>query len=211
METKIKNSNKLFPVFLKLESFRVRIVGGGKIAGEKITAILNNSPATQITLVAPQISEEIVIWQSKFSNVGIINRAFEENDLNEIDFVIIAVNNKKTSFEIKQLAEQRKLITNVADTPEQCDFYLGSIVQKGNVKIAISTNGKSPTLAKRLRETFDDAIPFGINDSVNNLVKIRKTLNGDFGEKVKQLNDITSVLANGPVKRKRLISNKRIV
>jgi uncharacterized protein len=211
MEAKIKNSNKLFPVFLKLESFRVLIVGGGKIANEKIAAILNNSPATQITLVAPRISEKIVIWKNKFTNVRIINRSFEENDLNEVDFVIIAVNNKKTSFEIKQLAEQRKLITNVADTPEQCDFYLGSIVQKGNVKIAISTNGKSPTLAKRLRETFDEAIPFGINDSIDNLVIIRKSLSGDFKEKVSRLNEITSVLANGTLKKKRLISNKRIL
>src|ERR1700751_6098938 len=194
METKIKNSNKLFPVFLKLESFRVLIVGGGKIAGEKITAILNNSPATQITLVAPQISEEIVIWQSKFSNVGIINRAFEENDLNEIDFVIIAVNNKKTSFEIKQLAEQRKLITNVADTPEQCDFYLGSIVQKGNVKIAISTNGKSPTLAKRLRETFDDAIPYELQLILDKLNGVRSKLKGDFDYKVSKMNEISALL-----------------
>ena len=207
-----EKENKLFPIFLKLENFKVLIIGGGKVALEKITAVLKNSPATDITLVSTQVSNEIKDLQKTAANLKIIVRPFEEKDLNAIDFVIIAVNDKETSHYIKQLTEQRKIITNVADTPEQCDFYLGSIVQKGDVKIAISTNGKSPTLAKRLRETFDEAIPHDINDSIENLTKIRKNLNGDFKDKVKQLNEITSVLAHGkPAKRKPLISNTRII
>ena len=209
MQTQTKN--KLFPVFFKLENFRVLIVGGGKIGHEKVSAILSNSPATQVSLIATEVNEPIKSLQSEFPNLKIEEREFVESDLDGKDFVIVAVNNKETSFYIKQLAEERRIITNVADTPEQCDFYLGSIVQKGDVKIAISTNGKSPTLAKRLRETFDEAIPYGINDSIDNLVQIRKNLNGDFKEKVNRLNEITSVLAKGPIKKKRLISNKRII
>jgi hypothetical protein len=163
-------------------------------------------------LVSVNVNEEIKQLQKDFSNLQIKERAFQESDLDNTDFVIIAVNNKETSSFIKQLASERKIITNVADTPEQCDFYLGSIVQKGNVKIAISTNGKSPTLAKRLRETFDEAVPYEINDSINNLIKIRKNLNGNFSEKVKKLNEITSVLAQEKnKKKKRLISNRRIL
>ena len=207
-----EKENKLFPIFLKLENFKVLIIGGGKVALEKITAVLKNSPATDISLVATQVSDEIKELQKTAANLRIIVRPFEEKDLDAVDFVIIAVNDKETSLYIKQLTEQRKIITNVADTPEQCDFYLGSIVQKGDVKIAISTNGKSPTLAKRLRETFDEAIPYEINDSIDNLTQIRKNLNGDFKAKVTRLNEITSVLANGkPEKKKPLISNTRII
>ncbi len=207
-----KEKNNLYPVFLKLENFKLLIVGGGNVALEKISSVLKNSPKTEITLVSVSVNEEIKQLQKDFSSLQIIERAFQESDLDSVDFVIIAINNKETSASIKQLATQRKIITNVADTPEQCDFYLGSIVQKGNIKIAISTNGKSPTLAKRLRETFDQAVPYEINDSIDNLIKIRKNLNGNFSEKVKQLNEITSVLADGkPKKKKRLISNKRIV
>lgn len=202
--------NKLFPVFLKLENFRVLIVGGGKVGLEKVSAILNNSPNTRITLVATHVSDEIKSFVKDHANVKIHQRSFVETDLENIDFVISAVNNKDTSLHIKQLAQEKGLLTNVADTPEQCDFYLGSIVNKGNVKIAISTNGKSPTLAKRLRETLDESLPNEINEAVENLVQIRKYLEGDFTHKVNQLNEITSVLLKEGVKQKPKISKRRI-
>ncbi len=206
----IEVKNTLFPVFLKLENFRVLIVGGGKVGLEKVTAIINNSPATKITLVATHVSEEIKSIQSNY-NITIHQRSFKETDLNDIDLVIVAVNNRETSIEIKQLAQQKHILANVADTPEQCDFYLGSIVQKGNVKIAVSTNGKSPTLAKRIRETFEESFPNEINESLDNLTKVRGYLSGDFTEKVKQLNAITSVLSSNPKKLKETtISKKRI-
>ncbi|MBL7934815.1 MAG: TSUP family transporter [Bacteroidia bacterium] len=209
MSTETKNT--LFPVFLKLENFRVLIVGGGKVGLEKVTAVLNNSPATKITLVATHVSEEIKAVQLQFPNLIIHQRSFIEADLNEIDLAIVAINNKETSLEIKKLAQQKHILANVADTPDQCDFYLGSIVQKGNVKIAVSTNGKSPTLAKRIRETFEEFFPDEINESLDNLTKVRGYLAGDFTEKVKQLNTITSVLAANPEKLKETtISKKRI-
>jgi len=210
MTTELKN--KLFPVFLKLENFRVLVVGGGKIAGEKIAAIYNNSPATQVTLVAPQVSEEISARQKEHSTLSIIKREFEESDLENVDFVIVAVNNKKTSLEIKRLAEQRKLITNVADTPEQCDFYLGSIVQKGDLKIAISTNGKSPTFAKRVKESLNEAIPNDVQLIVDKLHSVRGQLKGDFDYKVKKLNEISALLDKKEhTEKKKRISNKRIL
>ncbi|MES2516264.1 MAG: TSUP family transporter [Bacteroidota bacterium] len=206
-----QTQNKLFPVFLKLENFNVLIVGGGKVALEKVSAILNNSPVTKIMLVASHVSEDIKAFQSNFPNLIIHQRSFKETDLDDIDLMIVAINNKETSLEIKKLARQKRILSNVADTPEQCDFYLGSIVQKGHVKIAVSTNGKSPTLAKRIRETFEEAFPVEINESLDNLTKVRGYLSGDFTQKVKQLNAITSVLAAHPEKLKETkISKKRI-
>jgi siroheme synthase-like protein len=205
----VKQSNKLFPVFLKLENFRVLIVGGGKVGLEKITAVLNNSPLTKITLVAEQISDDIK--QLKTDNVFLNERAFNASDLVDQDLVIVAVNNKETSLLIKKLAQEKGLLTNVADTPEQCDFYLGSIVQKGEVKIAISTNGKSPTLAKRIRETFEDSFPENINESIESLTEVRKYLKGDFSDKVNKLNEITAVLSKEGIQVKPLISKRRLV
>jgi siroheme synthase-like protein len=207
----IESKNTLFPVFLKLENFRVLIVGGGKVGLEKVTAVLNNSPATKVTLVATHVSQDIKDYQLSYPNLVIHQRSFIESDLNDIDLVIVAVNNKDTSIGIKYLAEKKHILSNVADTPEQCDFYLGSIVQKGHVKIAVSTNGKSPTLAKRIRETFEESFPEEINESLENLIKVRSYLSGDFREKVKQLNSITSILSSNPKKLKETtISKKRI-
>jgi len=83
-------------------------------------------------------------------------------------------------------------LINVADTPELCDFYLGSIVTKGDLKIAISTNGKSPTLSKRIREFFEAILPENIDELILNLHDYRNTLKGNFEEKVNKLNEITS-------------------
>lgn len=210
MSVDLNNKNKLFPIFLKLENLRVLIVGGGKVGLEKITAILNNSPSTHVTLVAGYICEEILSLKNQYSNFNTQLRLFRNEDLENIDIVIVAINDKQKSLEIKKLAEEKHLLANVADTPDQCDFYLGSIVQKGNVKIAISTNGKSPTLAKRIRETFEESFPENINESIENLQQIRKLLSGDFSEKVKQLNSITKVLSKEGLKNNNKISKQRI-
>ncbi len=207
----ISDTNKLFPVFLKLENLHVLIVGGGKVALEKIAAVLANSPATALTIVATHVSEDIKDIHAKHPHINLHQRSFINKDLDLVDLVIVAVNNKETSRAIKQEATNRKIFANVADTPDQCDFYLGAIVQKGNVKIAISTNGKSPTLAKRIRETLEDVFPLHINESIDNLMKVRKHLSGDFTEKVNQLNHITSILAANPKKiRSVKISRQRV-
>ncbi|MEI4913981.1 NAD(P)-dependent oxidoreductase, partial [Klebsiella pneumoniae] len=85
-------------------------------------------------------------------------------DVDGADIVIIGINDKTKSAEISEVAKGKNKLVNVADTPDLCDFYLSSVVQKGNVKIAISTNGKSPTVAKRLKEVLNEAIPAEINN-----------------------------------------------
>jgi hypothetical protein len=109
--------------------------------------------------------------------------------------VIVAVNDKSTSNYVRVLSKQKKLLIYVADTPELCDFYLGSIVDKGNLKIAISTNGKSPTIAKRMREQLTELIPDEIEGVIQNMHDIRQDLKGDFVDKVKQLDDLTKLLS----------------
>jgi uncharacterized protein len=191
---KSEGANPLFPVFLKLEEQEVLLVGAGNVGLEKLSAMLKNSPATSVTIVATKVSVGVEAFATAFTNVTVLEKAFDESDLEGKDIVIIAVNNKETSRIIRNLAKERKLLVNVADTPDLCDFYLGSIVQKGAVKIAISTNGKSPTMAKRLKELLQQTLPNEIDDVVENLNKIRNKLNGNFSEKVKQLDAITSVL-----------------
>ena len=82
----------------------------------------------------------------------------------------------------------------MSDTPDLCDFYLGGIVTKGNIKVAISTNGKSPTMAKRLRQFFEAVLPDEIDDLAKNLNQFRKGIKGDFALKVTKLNTLTKGL-----------------
>jgi uncharacterized protein len=189
------DKNRLFPVFLKLEELELLLVGAGKVGFEKLNAVLQNAPATTITVVGMEISEEIRELANRFPKVKLIERAFEPDDLDDKEIVIIAVNDKRTSNYVRVLSKQKKLLVNVADTPEQCDFYLGSVVDKGNLKIAISTNGKSPTIAKRMREQLNELIPDEIEGVIENMHTIRQDLKGDFAEKVRQLDDLTKLLS----------------
>ena len=194
-QTKSALGNQLFPVFLKLEHLHVLIVGGGYVGFEKITAVLTNCFTTRITLVAPYISEEIREFVTDYPNVTLVQRAFEISDLNGKNIVLVATNNKLLNINIKRRAGMQRILCNVADTPSFCDFYLSSIVQKGDLKIAISTNGKSPTVAKRLKETFNTFLPNELNAILTNMTLIRETLRGDFAAKVKALDAVTAGMA----------------
>lgn len=186
--------NTMFPIFLKMDQIQTLVVGGGNVALEKASAILRNSPEANLTLVAPFFRPETIEYLQDFPHVRILTRGFQPSDLEGLDLIICATDSPELHAEIKALAASQHLLCNVADTPPLCDFYLGSIVQKGDLKIAISTNGKSPTLAKRIRAFLEDVIPEDIQTSLDQLEEARKTLKGDFQQKITQLNELTKNL-----------------
>lgn len=188
----MNDRNNLFPVFLKLEELETLIVGGGNVAIEKITALLKSSPNAGVTVVAGIIREEIKSLAENNKKIKVIERNFRVRDLNNKDVAILATDDKKLHERIRVLARKKRILINVADTPALCDFYLGSVVTKGNIKIGISTNGKSPTIAKRMREFFEESLPDETEHLLENMQLIRNQIQGDFSEKVKRLNDITS-------------------
>lgn len=192
----MSDRNNLFPVFLKLEALETLIVGGGNVGLEKLSALLKSSPAASVTVVAGKIHPEIEEIAKTNKKIRLVNRNFRIRDLMHKDVLILATDDKQLHERIRTLARKRRLLINVADTPELCDFYLGSVVTKGNIKIGISTNGKSPTIAKRMREYFEESIPDDIEFLLNNMQKIRDKIKGDFSEKVKVLNEITSNFIN---------------
>jgi precorrin-2 dehydrogenase/sirohydrochlorin ferrochelatase len=196
MQTNQNIKNRLFPVFLKLEELNVLLVGGGNVGLEKLSAMLNNSPDSTVTVVADMFRDEIIEYVKDYPKVTLVERRFDFNDLNGRDLVILATDNPDLHASIKRVTAERHILCNVADTPDLCDFYLGSIVQKGDLKIGISTNGKSPTMAKRMREFLDDIIPENIQQLLDNLREIRKSIKGDFQEKIRVLNEVTESMVN---------------
>ena len=191
--------NNLFPVFLKLESLETLIVGGGHVGFEKLSAILKNSPSASVTLVARTIQDPIRDLAEAHPRVKLHERNFKLWDLWDKDIVLLATDNRSLHESIRNFARTKRILVNVADTPELCDFYLGSVVTRGNLKIGVSTNGKSPTISKRMREYLEEAIPEETNDLLENMHKIREQIKGDFNHKVKVLNDITSSWLETPV------------
>ncbi|AZJ35616.1 bifunctional precorrin-2 dehydrogenase/sirohydrochlorin ferrochelatase [Tenacibaculum singaporense] len=189
----MEERNNLYPIFLKTKELEVLIVGGGFVAEEKLRFLLKSSPDAKVTMVAPFFREETIAIAQK----GKVNRiidSYSDTYLQGKHLVIATTDVPEVNIQVyKDCRSQNKLV-NVADNPPYCDFYMGGIVTKGNVKVAISTNGKSPTTAKRLRQFFEEVIPEDINQLVQNLNSYRKTIKGNFEQKVETLNKLTESL-----------------
>lgn len=186
--------NSLFPVFLKLDQIETLIVGGGNVGLEKLDALLRNNHEAQVTIVSKKINGEIRQRQGLSRQIKLIERSFRKSDLKGKDLVILATDDQGLHSRIRSIARMKHLLVNVADTPHLCDFYLGSTVKKGDLKIGISTNGKSPTFSKRLKEVLNETLPDETDLLLQNLKIIRDRLKGDFSFKVKALNGITKSL-----------------
>lgn len=185
--------NNLYPIFLKTSNLHVLIVGGGNVAEEKLTFLTKSSPDAKVTMVSPMFREATKKLAKQY-NVELITDTYHAKYLMGAHMVIATTDVPEVNIQVYNDCRSFDKLVNVADNPPYCDFYMGGIVTKGNVKIAISTNGKSPTTAKRLRQFFEEVIPENIDQMVKNLNAYRNTIKGDFEEKVVKMNEITEKL-----------------
>jgi precorrin-2 dehydrogenase/sirohydrochlorin ferrochelatase len=142
----------LFPIFVKLEGRLVVVIGGGQVAEVKIPGLL--SAGARIRLVAPSITPQIAEWV-RFGKIDWLPKEFEPADLDGAFLVIAATSAPGVNEAVFREAETRGLLCNAVDDIGHCHFYYGAVVQRGDLQIAISTNGKSPSLAQRLRKEFE--------------------------------------------------------
>ncbi len=143
----------LFPIFVKLKGRLVAVVGGGKIAEEKIPRVLTSG--ARIRLIAPSITPQIVEWV-RFGKIEWRQKEFAAADLDGAYLVIAATSAPGVNGAVFQEADARDLLCNAVDDIKHCHFYHGAVVQRGDLQIAISTNGKSPALAQRLRQELEE-------------------------------------------------------
>ena len=183
--------NNLYPIFLKTEQLNILVVGGGFVALEKLTFLLKSSPNANVEMIAPFYRPETLAFIAD-KKITLFKGLYDKKYLTDKHIVIATTDDEAVNEKVYYDCRAKNILVNVADNPPFCDFYMGGIVTKGHVKIAISTNGKSPTTAKRLRQFFEAVIPSDINELVQNLHRFRKTIKGDFEEKVKTLNKITA-------------------
>jgi siroheme synthase-like protein len=190
--------NTLYPIFLKLHQLKVLIVGAGEVGCEKLTFMLKSSPDARITVVAKEVLPPVEDLLRQYPDVqlDIQLKPFEASDTEGFDLVIAATNFNSLNLEVRTAAKASGALVNVADTPDLCDFYLGSIVTRGDLKVAVSTNGKSPTFAKRFRQWLEASLPDDTEELLLHLKQFRDRLSGDFSAKVKALNEATRSLVN---------------
>jgi len=143
----------MFPMFLKLEGRRCLVVGAGTVAEGKIRGLLEAGASVQV--VAPEAVLQIQKWAWDGA-VGWSPRGFQPHDLGGAFLVITATASPEVNAQVFHEARERKVLCNSVDDPEHCDFYYPAVVNRGDLQIAISTNGRSPALAQRLRQELEE-------------------------------------------------------
>src|SRR6516164_9398342 len=138
----------LFPAFLKLKDRPVLVVGGGAIAASKVPGLVQ--AGARLTVVSPKLSYRLA-ESVRNREIEWLPKAFEPHDLDGKFLVVAATSLRDLNESVYREADKRSILCNAVDDIEHCHFYYGSIVQRGDLQIAISTNGKSPALAQRLR------------------------------------------------------------
>src|SRR5580693_4246781 len=142
----------LFPAFLKLEGRRVVVIGGGAIATDKIPGLLQ--AGARVRVISPKVTPKIGDWVRE-QTLEWVPKCFEGDDLQGAFLVVAATSLSELNRAVFLEADARNILCNAVDDIENCHFYYGSIVQRGDLQIAISTNGKSPALAQRLRKELE--------------------------------------------------------
>ena len=161
----------LLPIFLKLTSRRVVVVGAGNIALDKIQSLLQSDALVEV--LAPEALPEIQV----LADSGAITwhrREFDAVDVEGAFLIIAATNTPAVNHAVYSAAVERGILCNAVDDPPNCDFYFSSVVRRGDLQIAISTAGESPALAQRLRREIDEQLPEDLGPWLASVGEIRR-------------------------------------
>jgi precorrin-2 dehydrogenase/sirohydrochlorin ferrochelatase len=163
--------SSLFPMFLKLEGKRCLVVGAGKVGEPKIGGLIETG--ARIHVVALQATDTVNAW-AKAGKVTLELRPFAPEDLDGAFLAIVATSSRAVNGTIYREAQERGVLCNVVDVPEYCDFYYPAVVRRGDLQIAISTNGQSPSLSQKLRQQLEQQFGPGYAQWVAELGETRK-------------------------------------
>lgn len=145
----------LYPIYVNLAGKKCLIVGGGQVAERKAATLLEHE--AKILIVSPKVTDDIQFWSAK----GIIDwqqAVFRPQHLEGIFLVFIATDDPGLNQSVAELCREKAILVNAVDDPPNCDFYVPSILRRGSLCLAVSTEGKSPLLAAKLRRELEEII-----------------------------------------------------
>ena len=164
----------LYPINLDLKGRRCLVVGGGEVAARKAKSLLECG--AKVTLVAPEIDQAVKKLGQKTKTLRLIRRSFRPGDLTETFLVVAATDDRALNRSISQRSRKRRILVNAVDQPADCLFTVPSVVRRGNLTIAISTNGASPALSKQIRRELSKRYGPEFGRFLKRMAKARKEL-----------------------------------
>jgi siroheme synthase-like protein len=144
-----------YPIFLDVEDRDVVIIGGGNVCARKAETMLRYG--AKVTVVSPEFTDEIEAW-ARDGRIQIKRKPYEESDLEGASIVIASTDSEAVNERIARDCRRRKIPVNVVDVTHLCEFIVPAIIEKGSIQLAVSTGGKSPALARTLKEDLQRMI-----------------------------------------------------
>ncbi|EKR65750.1 siroheme synthase domain protein [Leptospira weilii str. 2006001853] len=166
--------SRKYPAFLNLENKNVLLIGGGKVALEKLPHLLE--AGAKITLIALETCREVAQILEKHSEIKVEYRSVEFSDLQGRALVFSATNDSDLNRRLSNYAHSWKIWINCADDPSNCDFYSAAVLDRGPVRVAISTEGNFAGLSGVVKTTLEELIPDEHEEELRELMRLRKEL-----------------------------------
>jgi len=141
-----------YPMFLHISGKRCVVVGGGQIALRKVKMLLEHGAV--VTVISPELCPELKRLVGS-GEIGVLQKNYHTGDLDHALIAIAATNDSIINREVVREAREKAVLVNVVDEPEGCDFIVPSYIRRGDITIAISTGGRSPTLARKIRARLE--------------------------------------------------------
>ncbi len=163
----------LFPMFLKLEGKQCLVVGAGKVGEPKVAGLLETG--AHIRVVSLEASPAVREW-AHAGRIELELHAFSAEDLDGAFLAVVATNSRTLNERVYHEAQRRRVLCNVVDVPDLCDFFYPAVVRRGDLQIAISTAGQSPSLAQKIRQQLEREFGPGYASWVAELGETRKLI-----------------------------------
>ena len=186
----------LFPMFLKLEGKHCLVVGAGTVGEPKIAGLLETG--AHIRVVSLDATPAVREW-AHIGRVELELRPFQAADLDGVFLAVVATSSRTLNERIYHEAQKRGVLCNVVDVPDLCDFFYPSIVRRGDLQIAVSTAGKSPSLAQKIRQQLEKQFGPGYGSWVAELGETRKLILASDLDKQRKLELLHSLASRGAV------------
>lgn len=193
---------RYYPVYLYIKGKRCLVVGGGEVAERKVNSLLKCG--AEVSVVSPDLTRRLKELNSK-GKIKYLKEEFKEKYLKDIFLVIGATDNSNVNFKVYESANKKNILVNIVDSPELCNFIVPSVVERGALTIAISTGGKSPALAKKLRKELEYRYGFEYAKFLNLMGNLRGRISAKIRDKRKREeiykklvdSDIIKLIKNG--------------
>lgn len=186
---------RYYPAYLDIKGKRCLVVGGGEVAERKVNSLLKCG--AEVSIVSPNLTRRLKELNSK-GKIKFLKGEFKEKYLKDIFLVIGATDNSNVNFKVYESANKKNILVNIVDSPELCNFIVPSVVERGALTIAISTAGKSPAMAKKLRKELEDRYGFEYAKFLNLMGNLRKRISSQIMDKRKR-EEIYKKLVNSDI------------